>query len=410
MGNSEVSAGADALLKEWSKAESKMRAAGKSEQDITLAKSDFFSYIGTTLIMSIQFDKTLTDAEKKVKLQEILTLLPKDSIKITNKDCPYTEEQLPLQEMFKGATIKFSKPMLYLEWDDPEEKGCTPIRASAKYLLESTASWASTIFDKSKIKETPIDPNTIFTVESRILVSRGGLFSNKSEYYVFRDSSGVVTVPFYLVFDPDRLPPQSGSDLYRDGKYVGHIVSDLKTKILWIEGTTAPAEVKVAHEVKRQTNFETSIDRRSEYLRRVMFAVDEGKFKDYTVAESIALGHAENIYQVRNGKIVADYGGDIEIVREGSDVSVTFKGIPRGDKCHEFYFMNDPSIFGFTETYIDGVLETYPEYNSTSMKAFDTKVCFSNKPTSDIKFKGSISKIQQQAGFTRRVETSPYAK
>ena len=401
---------AHTLTDQWSKIESEMRSSGKSEKDIALAKSDYFSIIGSTLVTSIQLDSTLTEAEKKAKLLEVSNLIPKGAVTSTNNDCPYVEEKLPLQEMFNGASVRFSKPMLYLEWNDTREKGCTPTRAGAKYLLESSKSWNSLIFDKSKIKEISIDPNTVFTVEGRISVTRGGLMNDKREYYIFRDINGVVAVPSYSIFDIDLLPAESGSNLYRGGKYVGHVVTDMKTQIIWIKEEGVPIEVLRANEFKRSVELDNPISKKDEYLRRVMFAVDENKFKNFTVSESIALGNAENIYEIKNGRIVNDYGGDVEIFHEGAEVSVTFKSIPRGDACYQLYFINDPSILGFSETYIDGVLEAYPEMSSKVMQEFKDKVCYSNKATMDIKFKGAITKIKEQAVFTHGIETSPYSR
>ncbi len=127
-------------------------------------------------------------------------------------------------------------------------------------------------------------------------------------------------------------------------------------------------------------------------------------------SRAVELGLAEHIYEVHQGGIVNDYGGSVNILNKGSHVSVTFGGIPRGEDCFRFYFVNDPKGYGFFETYIDGVLEEYSETSTQSTNAFKEKVCFSDNGVSEITFRGSVSEIQSSAQSIRRRSRNPYVE
>lgn len=405
--------GLNALNEEWTKIQSELVAAGKSEEDIAQSKADFFEFFGTTLLLSIRLDSSLSDAEKKALLRELANTIPKDALTvIVDKDCVYTEEILPLPDIFKGTTLKFSKSMLYLDWDDPNEKGCSPIRAQADYLLESADSWGGTIFDKSDINEISIDPNTTFTVEGKILVKRGGLFSNEFEHYTLRDSNGIVSVPPFFVFDSDFLEDHSGSHLYKDNEYVGHVVQDISTGVVWIEGSEVPPEVIEANNPKRPTTFEHTLAKRGEFVRRVMFAVDEEKLINYTDTELIKLGLADGVYEYKNEQIIHNFGGRVSVNKDGSNVSIKYEDIPR-EECYEFYFINDPYVQGFKDTYVDGVLEYYEggigsgNFNQR-VEEYKQRVCYSGNETVTIEFRGNVDDIKKQADFYRRSEAPRY--
>jgi len=303
--------------------------------------------------------------------------------------------------------------MLYLDWDNPNEKGCSPIRAQADYLLVSVESWSSTIFDKSDIEEITIDPSTTFTVEGKILVKKGGLFSDEREHYILRDSNGVVSVPSFLVFDSDFLEDESGSHLYKDNEYVGHVVQDVSTGVVWIEGNEVPPEVIEANNPKRPTTFETTLAKRGEFVRRIMFAVDEGKLTDYTNAELIDMDIADGLYEYTNGEIIHNFGDRVSVSKNGSSISILYEGIP-SEECYRFYYINDPGIQGFEETFVGGVLEYYEGGTGSGnlnqlVEEYKQRVCYSDdNDTVNIEFRGNVADIKKQADFYRRIETPRY--
>lgn len=400
----------NALHDNWAKLETKLRADGKPEEEIARSKSEFYEYMLTIWLTTLGHQSTLSAAERVLLLREIAAVMPKDYVEKADRGCAYTEESLPLQDFFEGVVLKFSNPMVYISDPDDDHVNCSPMLKQADYDLWSVESWDNIIFDKSRITEVPIDPSTTFTVEAKVFVKKGGIFGSERERYILRDSNGLVSVPPVRVFDSALLGEDSGSYLYENDVRVGHVVQD---GVVWLEEDGVPAEVIEAHEPRQlRINFEDadSIWKRYEFLRRLMVAVEAEQLQEYTQSEVIELGLAKYIYEVQQGVIVNDYGGSVDILIEGSHVSVTFGGIPRGEDCFRFYYVNDPRVFGFSETYIDGVLEEYSESSTQSINAFKEKVCFSDKGLSEITFRGSLSKIQSSAQLTALSDKNPYVE
>ncbi len=399
--------GIDALNEEWSKLEAELRADGKSDEEIKLYKSDYFEFIATALLLDIKLNTALTDSEKDNLLGHVEEIVDADVITKPDRGCKYSEEILPVEDFFEGAVIKFSNPMLYITDPDDQEK-CSPIMKQKDYELYSADSWNSIIFDKSEIKELPIDEGTTFTVEGKILLELGGLFDDETVRYVLRDSKGNLSVPSFFIFDMARSDDKSSSYLYKDDEQVGHLVQDIRGSVVWLEENGVPEEVVESYDLQRPSSFESPLLKRGEFLRRLMFAVQEDKLINYSQKELIDAGLTENIYEIQGSKIVNDYGGAVEVTNDGTHVAVAFSGVPRGDDCYKFYFMNDPDIYGFNETYIDGTLKEYIERSSQGTSAFKEKVCFTEKDVHEITFKGSVSEIISQAQSIQRRESNPY--
>jgi hypothetical protein len=404
----------DKISDQWLVIKDQMEAKNSSQEDIILAEKDFINSLGSTILLKIQFESSLSDIEQEAiarKLQKLVTDDKKSSF-IADKTCEYSEEQLPLQDFFVGATLKFKKPMVYLE--DDNEKGCSPNMIKAHYTLWSVESWNSILFDKSKIIEHPVSPETTFVVAGRLLVKRGGLFANETEHYILRDSNGKISVPSSDIFDQDFRGKigESGSELYNEDAYVGHIVSDVTSGGVWIQGTQVPKEVVEANTLKLRTSFESTLSKRDEFMRRIMFAIDEGKIVDYTNEELMENDVAQDLYTSENGEVINNFGGKVYLKKDGDVVSVVFDKIPKGEECYQFYYINDPKIYGFKESYIDGTLEVYDFSGSKSwnpiISAFKQKVCYSGKETVTIEFKGTINDIKKQARFMREMKKPRY--
>lgn len=414
----------DKFNEEWGKTKTQMEAEGSSAEDIALAQRDFFEFVGSTILLKIQLgDTNLTDDEKKGVILKLAGWVKNNpSIVDVDSICEYTEKELPLQDFFVGATLKFKKPMVYLDWKEEQEKYCSPSFAAAKYYsLESASQWDSTIFDKEGrgIKDYKIDPSVTFTVEGRIKLHSRSLFSEgDNDHYILRDSNGVISVvPFFYIFDQDYKGDTAGdgeigSELYKDGKLVGHIVSDISSRGVWIQGGQVPQEVIDANTPKRPTTFETPLAKRDEFIRRVMFALEEGKIVNYTSKELIDNDLAKDLYTYKNGEVIHNYGGKVYMKKVGNMFSLVFEKIPKGEDCYYFYWMNDPNIWGFEETYIDGVLETYNLAGSKNWnpiyEAFKQKVCYSGKESMTIEFRGDVNEIKKEAGYRKKSEMPKY--
>lgn len=403
-------ASVDKIEEQWLSIEAEMKAKGSNTQEMALAKRDYINFIGSTLFLKIKSESSLSDIEKKAIFKKLLHLAIKSESALTkDSGCEYTEQELALQDFFVGATIKFKKPMIYVDWKEEKKKECSPILSSAKYFLFSREAWGNIVFDKTGIVEHPIDPSTTFTVEKRILVKRGGLFSKEMQHYVLRDNNGVISVPPFYIFDSDfdGKMGESGSELYQGNRHIGHIVSDIRSGGVWIQGTKVPKEIVEANTPKRPTSFESVTAKRGEFIERVMFAVDEGKLVDYSNQELIANDLAKDVYTYKEGEVIHNFGGKVYVKKNGDYVSIIFENIPSGEECYEFYFINDPAINGFKESYIDGVLEKN-NASSSEIEEFKQKVCYSGKKTVTIEFRGNINDIKEQAAFFRRINTPKY--
>ncbi len=403
----------------WPAIEAEVKAKGSSPQEIELAKKDYLNFMGSTILLKAQLESSLSDIEKKAILQKLVQLgIDNKSTLTKNTGCEYTEQELPLQDFFIGATLKFKKPMMYVDWADEKKKDCSPLLSATKFFLKSTSAWDSTIFDKDGITVHQIDPSTTFTVEKRILVKRGGLFGEDHERYILRDSNGIVSAPaFFYIFDQDYKGETAddgeiGSELYKDGKLVGHVVSDIRSSGVWIQGTQVPKEVIDAHTPPKPTSFPGTTSKRTEFMERVMLAIGDGKIINFTNKELMDNDLGKDLYTYQNGEIINNFGGKISLKKNGDNVSVIFEKIPKEEECYQFYYINDPELYGFKESYIDGVLEQYDFTGSKNrnpiIEAFKQKVCYSGKETVTIEFRGNINDIKQQAGFIKRMNTPKY--
>jgi len=412
------------INKQWSGIEAEMKTRGASSEDIELTKKDFIEFLASTILLKIKFESSLSDIEKEAISKKLLQLALENGITLSQEDkkCKYTEQELPLQDFFVGATLKFKKPMVYIDWKEEKAKYCSPSFAATRYYsLESVSQWGSTIFDKEGrgIKEYKIDPSVTFTVVGRIKLHSRSLFSEGDrDQYILKDSNGEVTVvPFFYIFDQyykdDTVDDgEAGAELYKNGQYIGYVVSDISSGGIWIHGASIPQEVIDANTPKRPTTFETPISKRDEFIRRVMFALEEGKIVNYTSKELIDNDLGKDIYTYQNGEVIHNYGGRVYMKKEGNMFSLIFEKIPRGQECYYFYWMNDPNIWGLKETHIDGVLETYSLAGSKNWNSiheeFKQRVCYSDEDSMTIEFKGDVNEIKQKAVYRKKSEMPRY--
>lgn len=404
--------------------EAEMKAKGSSVEDIEVAKRDYINFIGSTLLLKIQLgDSSLTDLEKKAVLQRLQKLGIENKPTLTGDfGCDYTEKELPLQDFFVGTTLKFKKPMVYIDWKEEKEKYCSPsFTATTYHSLESVSQWDSTIFDKKGrgIKEYKIDPSVTFTIEGRIsLHDRRSFSEGDTDYYILKDSNGVISVvPFFYIFDQyyesDTIDDgEAGAELYKNSQYIGYIVSDISSGGVWVHGTSIPQNVIDENIPKRPTTFETPIAKRDEFIRRVMFALEEGKIVNYTSKELIDNDLGKDIYTYQNGEVIHNYSGRVYMKKDGNMFSLIFEKIPKGQECYYFYWMNDPYIWGFKETYIDGVLETYNLAGSKNWnpiyEELKQRVCYDDKDSMTIEFRGDVNEIKQKAVYRKKSEMPRY--
>ena len=143
-----------------------------------------------------------------------------------------------------------------------------------------------------------------------------------------------------------------------------------------------------------------------------MFALEEGKIVNYTNEELIDNDLGKDIYTYQNGEVIHNYGGRVYMKKNGNMFSLIFERIPKGQECYYFYWTNDPNIWGFEETYIDSVLETYNLAGSKSWnqiyEEFKQRVCYKDKDSMTIEFRGDLNKIIKEAGYRKKSEMPKY--
>ncbi len=408
----------DKIGDQWAATEAQMKAKGSSPEDIELAKREFFQFFASTLLLKIKFEGTTMSNREKEAVASKLQQLSKDiNINLSvDTGCEYTEQKLTLQNFFVGATLKFKKPMVYVDWKEEQAKYCSPSYASAKYYsLESASQWNSTIFDKEGrgIKDYKIDPSVTFKVEGRFKLHSRSLFSEGNrDHYIIKDSNGVISiVPFFDIFDQyyktDTVDDgEAGAELYKNGQYIGYVVSDIHSGGVWIHGAPIPQDVIDANTPEIPTSFTGPTSKRTEFMQRVAVAIGDGKIVNYTSQEIINSDLGKDLYTYKDGEVINDFGGKITIKKNGDKVSVIFDKIPKGEDCYEFYYINDPETYGFKESYIDGVLEEYDFTNSKNwnpiIDAFKQKVCFPANGTTTIEFRGNINDIKNAALWIKK--------
>ncbi len=160
----------------------------------------------------------------------------------------------------------------------------------------------------------------------------------------------------------------------------------------------APVIIYTEMEMTLKKDALAEVNKRSVLAKRVMTAIKKGTLTRYDNDELIEQGLIQDLYTNNGNKIVHGFGGQFLIKKEGETVHLVYEGIPAKDDCYTFYAFNDPRIFGFSETRIDGVENDVP-VDSASMEAFKRKVCYSGKKSVTIEFVGSIGNIKRSIDF-----------
>jgi len=141
-------------------------------------------------------------------------------------------------------------------------------------------------------------------------------------------------------------------------------------------------------------------DKKTVFIKRIAIAIGKNQLKVFSNQELIDLGLVSGIYSSDRGRITHSYGGDLSILRDNDNtVHLIYKNIPAGDACFKFYYLNDPAMFGFDTTKIDGVVEQYSKTSTFAIDAFKNKVCNSGKDFVTIEFIGSLEKIAQTSKY-----------
>ena len=104
------------------------------------------------------------------------------------------------------------------------------------------------------------------------------------------------------------------------------------------------------------------------------------------------------IYKIEGMEIKNKYGGNIIINHNGSDISVTYTGIPKGEPCHNMYFVNSPDYQGFDKIFVNDN-PVRKGQSSFEMEKIKSELCNSGLEHYSIKFSGNVENILKRASF-----------
>lgn len=179
--------------------------------------------------------------------------------------------------------------------------------------------------------------------------------------------------------------------------FVGNRVSSFINKLILVLifiTVFIGMSVFVANSVKEYAEFGVEIEKRDQFIQRITQAIGNDQLKQFSNQELIDLGITSNIYKNDGERILGAYGGDFHIQKIGQDVSMVFEGIPAGETCFKFYSMNNPQMYGFNLTRVDGITNGSEEMkDSTTQEFFEKKVCHSGEGKVTIEFIGAVQEI-----------------
>ena len=147
------------------------------------------------------------------------------------------------------------------------------------------------------------------------------------------------------------------------------------------------------------------IKKRDDFIENFLFAINNDEIKDFNNQELINLDLVKDIYKVKDNEIKHGYNGVFEIKKVDNEIYLRYKDIPAKETCFTFYYTNDPSSYGFSETRIDGMKEEYGEggiIHSYMIDDFKRRACYSGKKTVTIEFVGNLNDIEKKSKWRMR--------
>ncbi len=146
------------------------------------------------------------------------------------------------------------------------------------------------------------------------------------------------------------------------------------------------------------------IDKRYNFLKQITIAVEENQLISIDNKSAIEMGIAALFYKVNNDSIVHGYEGEIYIESNSDGIAVEYSGIPGGDPCFEFYFMNSPKVFGFRRTFVDGKLAKTGS-NTRAIKQMKKKFCCSGQKKVTVRYEATFKQLESAARFIKKMES-----
>lgn len=154
----------------------------------------------------------------------------------------------------------------------------------------------------------------------------------------------------------------------------------------------------LAMQSSEKTDLTAEIHKRLELAERISSYYAHNQKVDLDTEKAMKLGLFEGLYSTMNNQPVNSYGGSISISSNPEGVSLAYKGIPGGDPCFWFYYMNSPSTYGFSSTYVDGV-STKPGLYTIDLKKEEKELCRSGQKSVSIRYFAPYESLKRTISF-----------
>jgi len=139
---------------------------------------------------------------------------------------------------------------------------------------------------------------------------------------------------------------------------------------------------------------------RTEFIKRIIGAIRDGRLIKYSNEELIREGIPTGIYKTEGNFIINDYGGAVWIAKNEEDVRVGFDGIPTGDSCTRFHTMDNHEWRVFERIKINDITIFHSDYSSQKERMLFNDQCRALKKTVDVEFIGRIVDIKVREVMT----------
>lgn len=138
------------------------------------------------------------------------------------------------------------------------------------------------------------------------------------------------------------------------------------------------------------------LEQRGKFIRRIESLVGNNQLTLFTNKELIDKGVVSGVYETNGEQIFYGYGGNVRIERAGQDIHLVFDGVPSGDRCFRFYFVNNPRYEGFTTTKVDSVTVSSKDQTMPEDDPSKKGPCYSGKEKVSIEFIGSLEDVMAE--------------
>lgn len=135
--------------------------------------------------------------------------------------------------------------------------------------------------------------------------------------------------------------------------------------------------------------------KRLDLAKNIASHYQKTNIKDLNTSNAIELGITKALYKVSDeGVLTHGYDGEIQIISKVDGISLIYNNIPKGKVCHWFYSMNSPYIYGFGDTYVNGI-STKTKTSTAAIAKKDKEVCYGDKGRVIVEYFATYNKLDK---------------